>query len=84
MSREDPLAGHPFSWVQRADGSVIVSYHAAPVTALRGTAAARFLTRLDGADASAAQQLMARVTGNFKRDTERRATRLPPHGTNGA
>lgn len=54
---------------------MIVSYHAAPVAALRGTTAARFLTRLDAADESAAQQLMARVTGNFKHGTERRATR---------
>lgn len=54
---------------------MIVSYHAAPVTALRGNAATRFLTRVDGADESAAQQLMARVTGNFKRGNERRGAR---------
>ncbi len=72
---DDPLSGNPFSWIRRADGTVIVSYHAAPVTALRGTTAARFLTRLDGADESTAQRLMARVTGNFKRGTERRSGR---------
>jgi len=73
VSGDDPLSSQPFSWTRRADGSVIVSYHAAPVTALRGNAATRFLTRVDGADESAAQQLMARVTGNFKRGNERDA-----------
>jgi hypothetical protein len=65
----------PFSYATRADGSVVISYHAAPVTILRGKAAARFASRMVGADDEAAQQLMARATGNFKRGNERRATR---------
>jgi hypothetical protein len=65
----------PFSYATRADGTVVISYHAAPVTILRGKAAARFATRMTGADADAAQQLMARATGNFKRGNERRLTR---------
>jgi hypothetical protein len=72
MDGEGRLAGRPFSYARRADGTVIISYHAAPVTALRGTAAARFLGRLEGADDSAAQHLMARATGNFRRGNERR------------
>jgi hypothetical protein len=71
----DPLAGEPFSCFTRADGTVVISYHGAPVTLLRGKAADRFSTRMDGADAAAAQQLMARATGNFKHGNERRATR---------
>ena len=59
----------------RADGTIVISYHGAPVTLLRGKAADRFATRMDGADAAAAQQLMARATGNFKHGNERRATR---------
>jgi hypothetical protein len=42
------------------------------VTLLRGKAAARFMTRVAGVEAAAAQQLMARATGNFKRGNERR------------
>lgn len=61
----------PFSWARRADASVVVSYDGSPVTTLRGAVAARFLDRIDGADQAAAQQLMARVTGNFKRGNER-------------
>jgi hypothetical protein len=68
--------GHtPFSYATRADGSVVISYRAAPVTILRGKAAARFATRMADADADGAQQLMARATGNFKRGTERRESR---------
>ena len=67
----DPLAHEPFSYVTRADGTIVIRYHGAPVTLLRGRAADRFSTRMDGADAAAAQQLMARATGNFKRGNER-------------
>jgi hypothetical protein len=68
----DPLADEPFSYVTRADGTIVVRYHGAPVTLLRGRAADRFATRLDAADPAGAQQLMARATGNFKRRNERR------------
>lgn len=73
MTRPDPLASQPFSYATRADGSVVIRYHTAPVTLLRGKAAARFMTRMSSADAAAAQLLMARATGNFKRGNERRA-----------
>ncbi|HET9417023.1 MAG TPA: hypothetical protein VFP30_05710 [Candidatus Limnocylindria bacterium] len=68
----DPLADEPFSYLTRADGTIVVRYRGAPVTLLRGRAADRFTTRVGGADPAAAQQLMARVTGNFKRGNERR------------
>jgi hypothetical protein len=71
MAPPDPLAGEPFGYLSRADGSIVITYHAAPVTLLRGKTAARFMTRLEGADAAAAQLLMARATGNFKRGNER-------------
>jgi hypothetical protein len=72
VADRDPLADEPFSFLPRSDGSIVIRYHAAPVTVLRGKAADRFRTRVDGAEAGAAQQLMARVTGNFKRGNERR------------
>ncbi|HJP71292.1 MAG TPA: hypothetical protein VJ975_06195 [Candidatus Limnocylindria bacterium] len=72
MARPDPLASEPFSYAARADGSIVIRYHTAPVTLLRGKTAARFMTRVSTADPAAAQQLMARATGNFKRGNERR------------
>lgn len=71
----DPLAHQPFRWTQRADGTVVILYHEAPVTVLRGQRAQRFLDRAATADAEALQQLMARATGNFKRGNERDAKR---------
>jgi len=75
MGPPDPLAGEPFSFVSRADGSIVIHYHAAPVTLLRGKAAERFAIRMDGADPATAQQLMARATGQFKRGNEREGRR---------
>lgn len=71
MDERDPLADEPFSYLGRADGSIVIHYRAAPVTVLRGKAADRFRTRVEGVDAGAAQQLMARATGNFRRGNER-------------
>jgi hypothetical protein len=67
----DRLADEPFSWRSRADGTVVIHYHDAPITILRGRAAERFSNRVSSADAIAAQHLMARATGNFKRGNER-------------
>lgn len=71
MAPPDRLGHEPFSYAVRADGSIVISYHAAPVTLLRGKSAVRFATRIEGADPAAAQQLMARATGSFKRGNER-------------
>jgi hypothetical protein len=73
----DPLSSQPFSYATRADGSIVISYRTAPVTILRGRSAERFTARLADADAAAAQQLMARATGNFKRGNEREGRGSP-------
>lgn len=61
-----------FSYRQQKDGRVVVSWYGRPVTTLAGKDAERFLARVEGADDHAAQLVMARVTGNFKRGNERR------------
>jgi hypothetical protein len=71
VAKPDPLSDEPFSYLSRADGSIVIRYRAAPVTLLRGKAAARFTARVEDADPAAAQQLMARATGTFKRGNER-------------
>ena len=73
MAAPDPLANEPFSWLARADGAIVIRYHDAPVTLLRGKTAEKFAARVSTADAAAAQQLMARATGNFRRGNERRS-----------
>jgi hypothetical protein len=51
---------------------VVITHRGRAATVLRRAAAERFLRRMAGLDVDGAQQLMARVTGNFKRGNERR------------
>lgn len=60
-----------FDYRELKDGRVVVSWYGRPVTTLAGKEAARFLSRVAGLDDHAAQLIMARVTGNFKRGNER-------------
>jgi hypothetical protein len=71
MDARGRLAKEPFSWIRRADGTVVIAHEGRPVTTLRGPTAERFEARIDGVATPVAQQLMARATGNFKRGNER-------------
>jgi hypothetical protein len=68
------LQDEPFSFRAQKDGTVRIAFHGTVVTTLAGKEAARFLARVD-ADPGAAQLLMAKATGNFKRGNEQRPTR---------
>ena len=61
----------------RANGEIIVAHRGRPVTTLRGDAAAEFLAEMDGLDEAGAQELMARVTGQYRRGNERTAKSHP-------
>lgn len=63
-----------FSYRATRSGMVFVDFHGRAVTTLRGKAAERFLARIAAMDDAAQQVEMARVTGNFKRGNERRAS----------
>jgi len=60
-----------FAYRLPKDGSVRISHRGRHVVTLAGERAARFREQVAGADEDAAQLLMARVTGNFKRGNER-------------
>ncbi|GHG01736.1 hypothetical protein GCM10017783_12490 [Deinococcus piscis] len=62
--------GH-FDYRQQKNGCVVVTWYGKPVTTLAGQEAQRFLTKIEGLDTHAAQLVMARVTGNFKRGNEK-------------
>lgn len=62
-----------FTYRARAEGEVVILRHGRPVVTLRGVKASAFLARARGAGAAAAQQVMARATGNYKRGNERAA-----------
>ncbi|GHF59837.1 myo-inositol catabolism protein IolC [Deinococcus metalli] len=64
-----------FGYHALKDGRVVVSWYGRPVTTLAGRDAERFLARVEGLDDHAAQLVMARVTGNFRRGNEGRRGR---------
>jgi hypothetical protein len=76
---ESPQDAEPgqFSYRASKDGKVFIAWHGKTVTTLKGREAARFLSKVESGDEHAAQQLMARATGNFKRGNERLAAESP-------
>lgn len=58
-----------FTYEVRSSGEVVVRHHGRVATTLRGHAAASFLD--DAAAGRDEQQLLARLTGNYKRGNER-------------
>lgn len=54
------------------DGSVRISYGGRVVTTVAGDQAKRLVQALASADGRAAQLLLAKATGNFRRGNERR------------
>lgn len=64
-----------FAYRVRKDGEVEVSHHGRSAAVLRGKVAAAFVAEVARGGEDAAQQLMARVTGNYKRGNERLASR---------
>ena len=63
-----------FTYRVRKNGDVELFHDGRPAGVLRGTAAARFLVDVDNGDP---QQLMARLTGNYKHGNERTAANHP-------
>lgn len=63
-----------FSYTVRKNGDVVILHHGAVATVLRGRTAARFLEDDDGAHD---QELMTRLTGNYKRGNERESRAHP-------
>jgi hypothetical protein len=62
-----------FTYRLRKNGDVEILHHGKLASTLRGTKARAFVAAIDGAPTAAAQQRMARLTGNFKRGNERTA-----------
>jgi len=74
MRSDDDLG---FRWRTRKDGSVAITHHGREATILRGRAAATFAAEMAQADEAAAQQRMARVTGQYRHGNERAASQHP-------
>ncbi|MGN7947580.1 hypothetical protein ACTJKH_02425 [Microbacterium sp. 22215] len=62
-----------FEFAVRGD-DVVIRHHGVTATVLRGAKAAEFLAQVERGDA---QLLMARLTGDYRRGTERTARQHP-------
>lgn len=70
------LETDPFEYRVTKSGDVLVSRRGVVVTTVRGARARRLVAEL-GVDDDRDQQLLARVTGNYKRGNERSANSRP-------
>lgn len=71
---ESPDLG--FTYRVRKSGEIEIRHQGRVAATLRGRAAADFLAEAE-TDFAAAQQAMARITGNYKRGNERAARQHP-------
>lgn len=73
QERESQDSDLGFTYRTRKNGEVELLHHGRVASTLRGSDAADFLAEVEVGEPSDAQQLMARVTGNYKRGNERLA-----------
>jgi hypothetical protein len=63
-----------FAWTQRKNGDVVISHNGRQASVLRNAKAEQFVADVGFDDA---QELMARLTGNYKHGNERQASNHP-------
>ena len=71
VDRRSVLEEEVFTHRVTKDGKVFIAWHGKQVTILSGKKAEAFIAAMVGADAKAAQLLMAKATGNFKHGNEK-------------
>jgi hypothetical protein len=67
----DPLGDDPFAYRVTKDGRVRIDRGGRTVTVVAGKDAIALASKLATADPEAAQQLLARATGNYRRGNDR-------------
>jgi hypothetical protein len=66
-----------FTYITRKSGDVVIMHHGRLAVRLRGNVAQKFLQDVAGGHDRDAQQLMARMTGNYKHGNERTSRNHP-------
>jgi hypothetical protein len=77
QDREDPGSDLGFTYRVRRNKEVEILHLGRVASTLRASDAVDFLAEVETGDESDAQQLMARITGNYKRGNERLAGQHP-------
>lgn len=71
VDKRGKLEEHPFDFQITKDGRVLIYWDNRLIMTLKGQAATKLITKLDGADETAIQLALAKVTGHFKHGNER-------------
>ncbi|MGY6502800.1 MAG: hypothetical protein ACXIVQ_18125 [Acidimicrobiales bacterium] len=66
-----------FQYQRRKSGEVVITHNGQVATILRGSRATSFLDDVEEAGHGDRQDLMARLTGNYRRGNERQASQHP-------
>lgn len=69
--KRNRLTEEIFAFHENKAGKVFISWRGKQVKILQGKSAQKFLARVNGLEHGAAQLMMAKETGNFKRGNER-------------
>jgi hypothetical protein len=76
-SEKEPNKPTGFVWSVKKSGDVEIFHHGILATVLRGEAANKAVNSLNAATPEEQQEILARVTGNYKRGNERQAKNHP-------
>jgi len=71
VDKRNVLANEIFTYQINKEKKVFISWSGKLVKVLKGDDAQKFLSKILGLDDQGVQLVMAKVTGNFKRGTER-------------
>ena len=71
VDKHGKLEEKPFDFQLTKDGRVLIFWDNRIIMTLKGDAAKKLITKLDGADEIAIQLALAKVTGHFKHGNER-------------
>ena len=71
INKHGELEASPFSYRALKNGSVLLEHHGRTVKTISGETAERFWKRIADLEGLAAQLVLAKLTGNFKRGNER-------------
>ena len=77
MMAADAVVDLGFDFEARQNGEVVIFHRHRLAAILRGQAAQQFIVQANELSDAALQQVMARVTGNYKRGNERTAADHP-------
>ena len=77
MPKQEDNPDLGFEYRVAKSGAVLISHHQRLATTLRGKKANEFLSKCEALSFGKQQQLMAQLTGNYKRGNERKARNHP-------